>query len=708
MFSWTGKNDTPLIRQSTHAECGLACVGMIASHYGHEIDLPTLRQKFSISSKGATLTNLIDIAAQLKLGSRALKCDLDQLDQLRLPAVLHWDLNHFVVLKSIKGDRVEIHDPAQGHCYFKLSEVGEHYTGVALELVPTADFSIKKEKQKVTLSSLLVMDKSYFKRIAQILLLTLFFQAFVLISPYYIQIVIDQGIGNGAKSFIIAMAIGFALLALFQIATSVLRQILVQLVANVLTFDLEASLFHHLIRLPLSYFNTRSVGDVQQRFMSLSKVSDFFVDGIIEVVVDLLLVVMLAVVLFLYSPQLAGVVIAFLMLYVILRLVFIHLSKRLMMELEVANAKESSQFLESLTAMQTIKVGALEIEREGSWRNLAAKAINSRIRLGNVNIAFSSISTGVLSLSYIAIVSMSAFLILDSQFTIGMLTAFIAYKTQFDTKFLKLFDTFMEYKLLSIHLDRISDIALTSQEANLTVEKNTPIEINGAIELRDISFSYSPVEANVLNKINMSIEPGEFIAIKGPSGHGKTTLLKVVVGLLSPNEGEILFDGKPIEKIGLNQIRKKVGVVMQEDNLMSGSIADNICLFDQDPDLEKIKWASSIAAISSDIEKMPMQYNTLVGDMGSSLSGGQKQRIMIARALYREPKILILDEGTSQLDLDTESAINNALKELKITRIACAHRPDTFAKADRILTVFEGRLFNETQMQQLEVIPSSI
>lgn len=702
MFHWTGKNDTPLIRQSTNAECGLACIGMVASHYGHEIDLPTLRQKFSISSKGATLENLIDIAAQLHLGSRALKCDLEQLDQLRLPAILHWDLNHFVVLKSIKGDRVEIHDPAQGHCILKVEEVGEHFTGVALELVPTTDFSIKKEKQNVTLMSLLVMDKGYYKPIAQILLLTLFFQAFVLVSPYYIQIVIDQGVGNGAKSIIIAMAVGFALLMVFQIATSIFRQLLVQLLANVLTFDLEASLFHHLIRLPLSYFNTRSVGDVQQRFMSLSRVSDFFVNGIIEVIVDLLLVVMLAVVLFFYSPKLAGIVIAFLMLYVTLRLVFIRLSKRLMTELEIADAKESSQFLETLTAMQTIKVGALEIEREGSWRNLAARAINSRIRLGNINIAFSSISRGVLSLSYITIVAISAFLILDGEFTIGMLTAFIAYKGQFDEKFLKLINTFMDYKLLSVHLDRISDIALTPCEANLVVEMQSATQINGAIELNDISFRYSPVEPYVLNKISMSIDAGEFIAIKGPSGHGKTTLLKVIVGLLNPDEGEVLFDGKPIEKIGLSQVRKKIGVVMQEDNLMAGSIADNICLFDRHPDLDKIQRACDVASISHDIEAMPMQYNTLVGDMGSSLSGGQKQRIMIARALYREPKILILDEGTSQLDLATESAINNALKELKITRIACAHRPDTFAKADRIFTVLHGQLYDETQMQELE------
>jgi ATP-binding cassette subfamily B protein RaxB len=281
---------------------------------------------------------------------------------------------------------------------------------------------------------------------------------------------------------------------------------------------------------------------------------------------------------------------------------------------------------------------------------------------------------------------------MGNELTIGMLYAFMAYKDQFLSKATNLIETGIQYRMLDLHLDRLSDIALAEREQDRHGESLIAREVKGAVELKGVSFRYADTEPEVLSGVNLKVEAGEFVAVTGPSGGGKTTLLKIMLGLFKPLEGTVLIDGTPIAHVGTRAFRQQVGVVMQDDQLLSGSIAENICFFDASLDLDWMRACADVGGIDAEIMAMPMNYNTLIGDMGTTLSGGQRQRVLLARALYRRPRILFMDEGTSSLDLDKEREVNRALAELKITRIVIAHRPETIRAADRIVVLREGRV----------------
>lgn len=690
ILNLSGFRKIELLRQAESAECGLAYVGMVASYFGYQSDISTLRREHPISLKGSSLKDVVDIAAQLGLGSRAVRCDLEELKDLRRPAILHWNMDHFVVLKDVQKDKLLLLDPASGQKTIKLDDANESFTGVALELAPTPKFQKAKVKKPVRLSSLVKLDGSTWKALGQGLVLSLIMQVFVLMSPYFMQIVIDEAVLKGDISLLGAVAAGFALLKVFEVATTILRGLVFQFLSNVVSFDMEASLLHHMMRLPLPYFHRRHVGDIQQRFQSLQPIRDLVVNGAIMVLIDGVLAIFIGAILFLYNMKLAFITIAGILLYVVLRLLFLELSKRLAGDLLVAEAKENTKFLENLRAMQTIKIAGAENNRASLWRNLAANSINATIRVGNVNIGYGAISEAILGLTTILIVYIAAQSVIATQMTVGMITAFLAYKGQLEQRLMALVEQWVNFKLLDVHLERVADIALHDRENGIDAP-SMERELQGSIQLQGVSFRYAPHEPFVLTNVNLNIQAGEFIALTGPSGSGKSTLLRVLMGLYPSTGGHVIFDGLPLSTWGPASIRAQIGVVMQDDTLLAGSITENIALFDERTDMERVRWAAQMACIHDDIEQMPMAYRSLVGDMGSTLSGGQQQRVMLARALYRQPKILVMDEGTAHLDEATEKKINENLKQLKMTRIAAAHRAETIAAADRVIGVINGQ-----------------
>lgn len=691
VLNLSGARKMPLMRQAEAAECGLACVGMIAGAHGLKTDLPTLRSKFPISLKGATLKDVIEIASQLDLGARAVRCEPGELKGLRVPAILHWNMNHFVVLKDIGANKLTLFDPASGKVELTFAEASKHFTGVALELTPSSGFQRKKERNPVKLTSLVKLGGTAWKAVVQGIALSVFLQVFVLLSPYYMQLVIDEAILKGDFSLLMAIAAGFALLKIFEAITTILRGLVFQFLSNILAFDMEASLFHHMARLPLAYFHRRHVGDIQQRFQSLGPIRDFIANGAIAALIDGFLAIFLGVIIFLYDAMLGFVVIGFVVVYAALRFAFLSLSKRLSGDFLVADAKENTKFLETLRAMQVVKVAGIENEREGLWRNLAADTLNAQIRMGNVNIGYSAISQTLMGLSNILVIYLAASNAIGGAMTIGMITAFIAYKGQFEQKLMALLETYVNFKLLDVHLERVSDIALHKKEPGLETSPSGQ-KLEGRITLQNLHFRYAQFEPDILKGANLDIQPGEFVALAAPSGEGKSTLLRLILGLYQPSHGKIFYDGLEANKWGLASLRQQMGVVMQDDTLLAGSIAENISLFDEYPDRDRIREVARIASIHDIIEAMPMGYRSLVGDMGNTLSGGQQQRIMLARALYRQPSLLVMDEGTSALDLNTERQINAELKKLSITRIIAAHRPETLAAADKVIALHKGRL----------------
>ena len=687
LLNFTARGHLPIIRQAEAAECGLACLAMVASYHGHRIDLNTLRRRYPASLNGVTLRALIQIASHIHLLARPLRYELQHLRQLRLPAILHWDMSHFVVLKAVNRKGIVVHDPAAGEKFYPLQEASKHLTGVALELAPSESFTVQDERARLPLSAFLGQLSGSGHALIQILVLSILLQLLTLAAPLYVQLTIDEVIARGDVDLLIVLALGFGLLMVIKTATTTVRSLVLLVVQNVLQFQLGARLFRHLIRLPMSFFEKRHIGDLLSRFTSLQPIRNLLAEGMITGVLDGLMAVITLAMIFVYSTQLALVVLAATVLYAGVRLgLYRVLWQRTEATIE-AQAQENSTFIESVRAIQSLKLFNRESEREGQWLNRYSEVVSTNVRLGRAKIAFTTLNDAIFGLETIITVYLAARLALSNTLTIGMIFAFMSYKQHFTDKAVQLIERVLDFRILGLHLERLADIALTPLERGHDQALAYTRQVRGHIELRNVFFRYAETEPFVLEDINITIAPGEFITIMGPSGGGKTTLMKIMLGLLEPTMGEVLIDGVPLSVIGPRGYREQVGAVMQEDQLLSGSIADNICFFDPEFDQQRMFACAQLAGIHQEIMAMPMTYNSLVGDMGSSLSGGQKQRVLLARALYRQPRILVLDEGTAHLDVDNERHINESLIRLRMTRVSVAHRPDISAGADRVIRI---------------------
>jgi ATP-binding cassette subfamily B protein RaxB len=687
LLNFTRHRRLPVIRQSEAAECALACLAMIASYHGHEVDLNTLRRRYPVSLKGVTLRALIQMAGNLSLACRPLRLEPAHLQQLRLPAVLHWDMNHFVVLQAVSRNEIVIHDPACGKKRYSFAEASKHLTGVALELLPAPGFETKSERVRLPLRTFWGRTAGIGQALLQILLLSVVLEALVIAAPFFMQLTVDEVIARGDLDFLTVLAFGFGLLMLIKVASTAIRSQVILIVQNTLHYQLGLRLFHHLVRLPLVYFEKRYIGDLLSRFTSVEPIRNLFAEGLIAAAIDGLMAIATLAMLFVYSARLSGIVVAATLAYALLRLALYRVFRERSETVIQNKAREDSIFIETMRAMQSLKLFNREGERENQWLHRHADVVNANVGLGRARISFKMANDLIFGLENIVVIYFAARLALDNVLTVGMVFAFISYKTSFTEKAVLLVEKALDFRILDLHLERLADIALSAPERGHDQALTQQREISGGIELKNVCFRYAETEPFVLENINLGIEPGRFMTIAGPSGSGKTTLVKIMLGLLEPTGGDVLIDGIPLQTIGARAFREQVGAVMQEDQLLSGSIADNICFFDPAFDHDWMVECAQLAGIHDEIMAMPMAYNSLIGDMGSSLSGGQKQRVLLARALYRRPKILFLDEGTAHLDMDTERLINANLRQLNITRISVAHRPAVIGGADAVFHV---------------------
>lgn len=682
----SGRSSLPVILQSEATECGLACLAMVSSYHGHRIDLGSLRRRYPISLRGASLKSLMTLAEQLDLRCRPLRVGLDELWKLRTPAILHWDMNHFVVLTRASRKRLVVHDPALGRRTYAPSEASPHVTGVALELAPTRRFERRTERESLRLTDLWEHAFGLKRALAQLLSISLLLQLFALASPFYMQLVVDEGLARHDEDLLSVLAVAFLLVMLITLGTKALRSYLVLHMGAELSFQIGANLFRHLVRLPMAYFEKRHIGDVLSRFGSLEPIRKLLTTGLIAVVLDGLMAIATLVMIFVYSPLLSWLVLGSVALYGLARAALISPLRELSEEQIAAGAREDSNLIETLRGMQSIKIFGSEAQRQAVWESRHADLVNAGIRLGKLSIGHDALNGFLFGLENVLVICLGAGMVLDSEMSVGMLFAFLSYKGQFTRAISALIDQFVELGMVRLHLERLADIAFTPPEEG-SIRQRPGRPLRGALELVDLSFRYSVSDPAVFQNLNLVIRPGESIAITGPSGCGKTTLVKVMLGLLEPTQGEVRVDGRPLAALGLGSYRSRAAAVMQNDQLLSGSIADNICLFDPEGDFEKIVWCAELAAVHDEIMAMPMEYGSLIGDMGTLLSAGQRQRVLLARALYRSPRVLFLDEGTSHLDVRLERRINESLSKLEMTRVLVTHRPELIQTVDRELAL---------------------
>lgn len=696
----------PLIIQSEATECGLACIAMVAGYYGYHIDLTMLRQRFVISSRGSTLKNLVDISRALHLTARPIKLELDDLRRLRTPCILHWDLNHFLVLEKVKTtstgeiSAILVHDPAHGKRTIKLTEIDVAFTGVALELEPAANFEPKQEQRRIEIAELIRSTIGLRPALFQILGLSLALEAFALMGPLFMQLVVDGPIASNNREMLSIVVIGFSMLMLFQIAFNTFRSWVVMYLSTHLNLQWTSNVFAHLLHLPLSFFEKRYLGDVISRFNSINVIQDTLSTKFIESLLDGLLSVTVFLVLLFYNTQLALVVAGAVVTYFILRTATFVASRHTSAEHMTFKAREQSVFIESVRGVQAIKLLNHEGARHARWLNLLADAINGNIKIQKLNLFFSSASEGIKGVENLLVIWLGARLVIDNAISIGMLFAFLSYKLMLTSRAYAFIDKHQEIKMLSLQGERLADIVLTPREesdGDNEFETSAPEDLT--IELKNVSFRYSDVDPWILRDLNLLIRPKESLAITGRSGCGKTTLLKLLLGILIPTKGEILISGVPLSRFGTRRYRALIGAVMQDDQLFSGTIGDNISFFDENVDLDRLVQCAEAASIDDELEAMPMGYRTLISDMGSNLSGGQKQRVLLARALYKAPKILFLDEATSHLDVKNERNVNSSVQNLNISRVIVAHRQETIASVSRIIELVDGRIVRD-QLQE--------
>lgn len=637
-----------------------------------------------------------EIAEQLGLASRCLSLELHELNSLKIPCILHWDFNHFVVLVGVKQNRVILHDPARGRRTINLEEMSQYFTGIALEVWPGSTFTEEQESHHFSLKALAAKVHGLKGTLAKIFFYSLIIESINLLIPIGTQLALDHAIPAADVGLLTLICIGLLLFTFLRLALSALRSWSSLLMTTLINVQWQSGLFSHLLRLPLSYFERRKLGDIQSRFGSLNTLRETFTSSIVGALIDGTMLIGVVIMMALYGGWLTGVVMCFTALYVLIRLMTYSTYRELSEEILVRDARTRSYFMETLYGIATIKMQGFSERRSIHWLNLEIDTINTEIKITKMDLLFGGVNSLITACEQIAMLWLGSRLIIDNDITIGMFIAFGVFREQFADRIWSLTNFLTKLRMMHLHNERVADIALNTQEKKKPDREILNTMKPVALEINALSYRYDDHSAAVFRGLSFQVLAGESVAITGPSGAGKTTLMRVLCGLFEPQTGSVMIDGNDIQQLGLNNYRKIIGCVMQDDKLFSGSIRENICGFDENADYEWMEECARASFIHGAIVKMPMGYDTLVGELGEGLSGGQKQRIFIARALYRKPGILFMDEATSALDEESETYVNQAIKKLNITRIIIAHRQSTIASVERVI-----RLMPQTEQHGL-------
>lgn len=688
------KRTVPQILQSERAECGLVCLTMVAAYHGYDVDMATIRQRFAFSALGATLRELLEVAGRLNLSTRAIKAPLAALPKLSTPAILHWDFNHFVVLVGTgPGGSLIIQDPATGRREYSAQEASEHYTGVVVELSPAPDFKRIKERSALPFRVLLRGALRDNRPLVHGVVFAMLTQLLAIAVPMAGKFLIDTVVPTGDMRAIDIMGVGLVLLLVTLFASHFSRGLTFVYLGNALHSHLANSLFRHLVDLPLDFFQRRQTSDLVARFESLRVIQRMISTSFVEAIIDGMAMTLAIVAVTLYSPTIGLIAIGGMTTYALLRYSLQQRYVSMNDEQMVKGSVALTTFVETMRGIESIKVHNNQHLRNATWSSLSSAWFNATARMQTLVSLFSASAATLQLLIFGASLWYGARMSIDGQLSLGTLLASLTLVQLFSLRLTTLIDRIADFNMLSIHRAKLTDVYAVDAEKSMQGSGLlTTASLRGAIELRGVSFRYDHSAPWILRDASLSIAAGDFVAITGPSGEGKSTLLRVMLGMLEPEEGTVLIDGVELAAIGKERFRDLIGVVLQNDTLFSGSILENICLFDMTPDLAFAEECARMAGIHDAIAKLPMGYRTLVGDMGSVLSGGQQQRIFLARALYRKPLILFLDEATSQLDVARERQINDEISKIGITRVVIAHRPETINAASRVLHMSEGRL----------------
>lgn len=687
-----------IIYQSESAECALTCLTMILNYHEKNYSLRELRDKYYTSQEGMSFFEITNIAKQEDLIPMAYHVEAEDLDEINTPCIAHWKGEHFVVIKKITKNHVEIlnPNPASGELKLTKKDFLKAFSNKVCEFKKGENFTkIKNETEEE--------NKSFFKfiknieglpkSILRIFTMALFVEMFLMVIPLFNKIAVDQIIMEGDHNILFSIGLGFTFVVLFQIIAEWFRNNMIMKLSVDLQMTFKYNLFYKLLNLPLEYYMKRGTSNILSRFSSLEDIRDKISNGIIEGIISGIAILVTGFLMFYLSNILFFIVSSFILINFLIRFSAIGKIRDLTKQIINTQAAEEGILIETLKTVESTKGHGEEEKIFKKWYLLHINFMTKFIDFSKFNINLNIVEKFMSNIEKIIIVWVGTALVIEEKISMGVLFAFISYQLIFSEQVKMLIKNIFEFKLLGLHFDRINDIKLTKEE-EYKFGKISPDYFNenikGEIEIKNLYFKYAGKEEYLFENLNLKIKAGESVVFTGESGCGKTTLMKIIAGLIQPEKGDIIIDGMNIKDIGLDNYRKKIGLLLQNENqLYSGTIEDNITLFDEKFLLEDVQEATKKACIHEDIINLKMRYKTILGDLGNMFSGGQEQRLILARTLYRKPKILFIDEGTSALDLDLEKRIIENLKKEKMTRISIAHREESKKLADRIIDVTE-------------------
>jgi ATP-binding cassette subfamily B protein RaxB len=685
-----GAQRVPFAAASERNECGLACLAAISEYLQGEIELVEIRELARHSGRGETLLEIRDLAEQIGLNARGVGVELGGLNIIAKPAILHWDMDHFVVLERTNRRGIVIMDPAAGRMEVPWSQVDKSFTGVALELKASARWKVRRRRpRKVSVLDFVGPLSMWGTDVVLIVLLSLLMEALVLVAPFQMQMSIDTAVAAGDGRLVWVLGISFGIVVLMQASVALIRSWATAVFGARFGFELHDRFVRALHGKSATYFLKHHTGDMLNRSRSVHTIQSLVTAQLIQALLGAVMSVLMVAVMFVAVPRMAATVLAFGLLNIGttagLRQAALDNSRRALR----AAAKADSVFLENARAARAIKLFGKEAVRTSVWRNRFVELTNLELSGARLTMYSGQSAQLTAGLGNVALISIGTYLVLGGSITLGTMMMFFVLKTFFVERLNNCVNYLMELRRVQTHAERIDEvIGEDTGGGNKAPSPFSPAPGEGVrIEVRDVWFRYGNDAPWVLKGVNLKIEPGESVAIAGPSGCGKSTLLGVMVGLLEPNQGEVLINGRNLKTISAADYAKLIGVVMQDDALFFGTVADNISFFDAPVDMARVKAAAEKANIARQIEAMPMNYYSTLAEAAMDISGGQKQRVFIARAIYHEPKVLFLDEATSHLDADSERLVSQAIRAMKMTRVLVAHRKETIATADRVFAL---------------------
>ncbi len=675
----------PLILQQERSECGLAAVAMIAGYHGHAVGLHVLRNQALLSSRGTNLKNLMQVAQDLRLIARPLRLEISEFEQLRLPAILHWRMNHFVVLVSSKRGKAVVHDPARGRRMVRAAELDRAFSGVAVELTPARNFDRSKNHTRIRFVDFVGSFQYLARYLWMMLALLITTQILALVPPIATQLLIDEVVLGQDRIWLIHALLGLAVVMVVGTLLDAARKWISLYAGTKLAVDSSLSVLNHLLSLPASFLQGRHLGDLMSKVASLTPIRTALTDTGINGIVQLVVLFATLTIMFLYSTWLTVVSLGGLALSALLTFAVLPASRRLTEQTLIHTARQDSSLLETLGSYESVHALDIATLRLSQWQKHFFAATNAGVRRAKLSI-WSGAGNGLIGAAeQVLFLGIGVSAIVEKQITLGVLFAFLSLRGRFGAAVASLANIAQSFFMLRVHTDRIGDILMAEPEPP---PRNDALcaRVVGSIEAQNLSFKY-PGGPWVIRNFSCAIAEGEAVAIAGPSGVGKSTLLRILSTQQAATCGRILVDDKDLVIWNSRCLRQQLGIVLQNDRLFQGSVCENIAGFDPEPDLERVQNAAINAEIWTDIQAMPMTLYTLLGDAGCNLSGGQQQRLLLARALYRKPRILFLDEATSHLDIDTERRVLDKLGDSGITIISVAHRPNVLARADRLIQI---------------------